>query len=161
VGVGGTGIDAEVTALANRMRKFPAVYTYCVFRTLFAYKPKEIHIEHDGGHYRGRITLVAVGNTSAYGNGMFITPHAQADDGLLDVCLAEGMGKISILRLFPKLFKGEHLGDRRVKSFRTAKLTLSSSSDMEFYADGERVSKLPVTIEVIPRSLRVMVPGGP
>ena len=158
IGVGGTGIDAEVTALANRTRKFPAVYIYCVFRTLFAYKAKEVHIQYDEGEYRGRITLVAAGNTSSYGNGMFITPNAVADDGLLDVCLAEEMGKISLLGLFSKLFKGRHLGDRRVKSFRTAKLTLGSPSDMEFYADGERISRLPVTLEVIPKSLRVMVP---
>ena len=158
IGVGGTGIDAEVTALANRTRKFPAVYIYCVFRTLFGYKPKEIHIQHEGGDYRGLITLVAAGNTSSYGNGMFITPNAQADDGLLDVCLAEGMGKISILRLFPKLFKGSHLGDKKVKSFRTSKMTLDSPSEMEFYADGELIGVLPLTLEIIPKSLRVMTP---
>jgi diacylglycerol kinase (ATP) len=88
---------------------------------------------------------------------LLITPDARLDDGLLDVFVVQPMSRIGFLRLFPRVFKGTHVTDPRVSIRRASRIRIEAEGVVA-YADGERVSGLPVDIEVVPGALRVFAP---
>jgi diacylglycerol kinase (ATP) len=91
---------------------------------------------------------------------MRILPGARPDDGLLDVLVAAPMSRRSLLRLLPQVFDGAHVHDARVGVERGRVVTIDVTDGRKpepvVYADGERFSSLPLTLEVVPGALRVL-----
>ena len=57
--------------------------------------------------------------------------------------------------MFPKVFAGTHLGHPAVTIHRAKSVRIEAKS-VAAYADGERVSLLPVDIELVPGALHVL-----
>ena len=68
-----------------------------------------------------------------------------------------GLRRRELVRVFPKLAKGTHLGHPAVTMYRAKKVGVSSAN-LTSYADGERVAPLPVTVECVPGALQVFAP---
>lgn len=159
--VAGAGFDAEVTALANQDSAWlrgKAVYVNAVFRTLARFTPKRLEIEYDDRRFVGEAMFVAVGNTTSYGGGLKIVPQAQPDDGWLDICIAKKTTKLELLRQLPSAYKGRHVHHPAIEIHRARRVTISSPDPVALFGDGEFLQPLPVTIEVIPQALQVIVP---
>ena len=159
--IASVGFDAEANRFANEKVKFlkgKAVYVYAVLRTLINYVPKKIKITYDNETYENEVMFAAIGNTCSYGGGMKITPDAKLDDGMLDITIIEKTGKLELLKTFPSVFKGKHVKNPSVKTFRARKIKITSEHDMEVFADGEYLCSLPVDIEILPKALSVIVP---
>jgi diacylglycerol kinase (ATP) len=90
---------------------------------------------------------------------MRICPGARLDDGLLDVTLVLPLPTVRFLRLFPSVYRGEHIHSPSVRTARARSVTLRAPG-MTAYADGEPVGSLPVTVEAVPQGLTVLVPPG-
>jgi diacylglycerol kinase (ATP) len=159
--VAGAGFDAEVNALANQDSAWlrgKAVYVNAVFRALSKFKPKRLEIEYDDRRFVGEAMLVAIGNTTSYGGGLKIVPQAQPDDGWLDVCVVKKTTKLELLRQLPSAYKGKHVNHPAIEMYRARRVTISSPDPVELFGDGEFLQPIPVTIEIIPQALRVIVP---
>ena len=152
------GFDAIVNERANRMRhpKGPSRYLVALGLELARLRPIRYRLTLDGEVLETSGALIAVGNNISLGGGMKVTPHADLEDGLLDVLLVQALSRASFLRLFPSVFKGEHLRDPRVRVIRAKRIRIESDAVVA-YADGERMAPLPIDIEVVPRALRVLV----
>jgi len=163
IGVGGVGFDSEVTECANTQVPLftgTLAYTVAVFYKLFAFKPKRLTISHDHGVYENKVMFAVFGNSKSYGGGMKITPEAEMDDGLIDVLIVEEIGVLSLLATLPKVFSGRHLSHPAVTTFRTTRAAISSPDKMDLYGDGEYIQPVPVTLEIRPKALKVLVPAG-
>ena len=53
--------------------------------------------------------FVTVANGPTYGGGMRIAPDARLDDGLLDLVFVRKVSKTKLLRVFPRVYSGEHV----------------------------------------------------
>lgn len=153
------GFDAIVNDRANRMTrpKGPSRYIIALLIELAKLKPIEYTLTLDGVTTTTKAALIAVGNGQSLGGGMKITPDAQLDDGLLDVLVVQPLSRIAFLRVFPRVFKGEHLTDPRVSVTR-AKRVVIDSPGLAAFADGEHLGPLPVDVEIVPGALRVLAP---
>ena len=98
-------------------------------------------------------------NTSVYGAGMYIAPEARTDDGSFDVIWTLKTGRLRFLALFPRVFKGTHVDVEFVESRRGRSVTFSASRPFALYADGDPITDLPATIEMLPAAVRVLVPA--
>jgi diacylglycerol kinase (ATP) len=160
-GVGGIGFDSEVNAIANRISRFVGGRTAYVLPVLIktlTYQPKEISLHMDDERTQGRALMVAFGNIKSYGKGMQITPLAEPDDGLLDICWVDPVKTFRLYRFFPTVFRGEHIEMPEVHYYRTSTVQVEASVPMDLYGDGEYICKTPFTLRVLPRALRVLVP---
>ena len=63
----------------------------------------------------GSFLLVAVANSQSFGGGMKVTPDASLVDGKLDVFTLDPLSRLAFLRIYPRVFKGLHVTDPRVK----------------------------------------------
>jgi diacylglycerol kinase (ATP) len=160
--VAGVGMDAEANARANRMPpwlKSRGGYVLAALQSLIAFKPAEMTISAEGRKIRRSVFFIAVGNARSYGGGMKVTPQAALDDGLLDACVVSKMNKLKLLCWVPTIFFGQHLRLKQVEYFKTRQVAIEAERKLDIYADGEYAGQTPVQIGLIPRGLRVIVPG--
>jgi diacylglycerol kinase (ATP) len=153
------GFDAIVNERANNMRnpKGPSRYIIALMIELTKLKPINYKITLDGRVIETAGALVSIGNGVSLGGGMKITPNAKVDDGLLDVLIVKPLGRVAFMRIFPRVFKGEHTTDLRV-TIERAKHIRIEADDMVAYGDGERIGPLPIDVEVVPGAVRVLAP---
>jgi YegS/Rv2252/BmrU family lipid kinase len=161
MGIASFGFDSDCNRIANEARlvKGNAVYVYSALRALAAWKPATYTVIVDGERHEVTGYSVAVGNSKAYGGGMFILPQAELDDGKLDVMLAKESSKLRFVRELPKVFKGTHLDSRWVEFLRGEEIEVSSSRPFVIYADGDPIGATPAIIRVERRCLRVIAPA--
>jgi diacylglycerol kinase (ATP) len=150
------GFDAIVNERANRLRRPRGRSRYLVALAVELARLRPIHyrLVLDGVEMVTDAALVAVANNQSFGGGMRVTPDALVDDGLFDVLVVTPLSRIAFLRVFPRVFAGSHLSDPRVTVHRARHVRIEA--DVVAYADGERVSRLPVDIEIVPGALLVL-----
>jgi YegS/Rv2252/BmrU family lipid kinase len=164
LGVASCGFDSDANRIANeaRMVRGNLVYAYAAIRALIAWRPATFTITLDDAEaieFDGY--SVAAANSRAFGGGMFVAPHAELDDGSLDVITVSHVSKLRYARGLPKVFKGAHLEDEEVTELRAAKVEIRANRPFAVYADGEHLTDLPATLSVLPGALRVIAPSGP
>ena len=88
IGIASLGFDSDANRIANEARlvRGNLVYLYAALRALAAWKPRRLHGRRGRRATRAsRAGRSASCNSKAYGGGMFVAPHAELDDGKLDV----------------------------------------------------------------------------
>lgn len=161
LGVAGLGFDSEVAEFANRDVKFlrgSAVYLYAIFRVLPKFTPRAVRIATENGTRDERIMFAAVGNTRQYGGGIRITPDAIVDDGLLDLCIVHQTTRGQLLKTLPKAYTGAHVKSPFVETGRGREFRFESEQAMAVYADGEPLTRTPVTFALASEKLKIVVP---
>lgn len=132
-------------------------YDLAVVAELGSFRPQRFVLELDQEEEQAEALLVAVGVTPSYGGGLRICAGADPTDGLLDVAVIGPLARHELVRLFPKLTKGTHVGHPAVTMYR-AKTVSVASAGITAYADGERMGPLPLTVECVPGALQVFAP---
>lgn len=153
-----SGFDSRVNDRGNRMRWAGGRFKYdlAILAELAAFKPITYRMTLDGGPAREiQATLVAVGNGTAYGGGMRICADAVMDDGLFDVTVVGECSRTTLLKVFPRVYKGTHLGHPAVTVHRVSSITLEAVG-VTAYADGEPLGALPLTATCVPEAVRVL-----
>lgn len=157
-----SGFDSKVNDRANRMRRPRGHRRYDIallieFLTLRGI-PFDVELDlADGSTERlaGDLVMATVGNGRTYGGGIPICPDADLEDGLLDVTLVRPAGRLRLLRLLPRVYRGTHTTTvPEVSTYRIRAARLVSPGTTA-YADGEPLGPLPVSVEVVPRAVRV------
>jgi YegS/Rv2252/BmrU family lipid kinase len=161
MGIASFGFDSDANRIANdaKLVKGNAVYVYAALRALAAWKPAKFTVTVDGERHQFTGYSVAVGNSKAYGGGMFILPHAELDDGKLDVMLSKDTSKLRCLIELPKVFKGTHVGSEHVEFLRGEEIEVTSDRPFAIYADGDPIGATPAIMRVERRCLRVIAPS--
>ncbi|MCX4397726.1 MULTISPECIES: diacylglycerol kinase [unclassified Streptomyces] len=158
-----SGFDSRVNDRGNRMRWVGGRFKYdlAILAELAAFKPIPYRVRLDDGPVREiEATLIAVGNGSTYGGGMRICADAVMDDGLFDVTVVGDCSRTTLLKVFPRVYKGTHLSHPEVTVHRVSSIELAAAG-VTAYADGEQLGALPLTARCVPGAVRVLVPGSP
>lgn len=164
LGGGGAGLDAEAARYASgRFGSWPGRVRYLAAAVLALRQYAGADLEVTSGaeqkpEFKGRVLLAAALNTPSYGGGLRLAPNAQVDDGLLDFVVLERLGNFEIMRLLPGLLFTGKLKTNRIKRFRASSARVRSEVPMAFHGDGELQGATPLTIEVEPKALRMLVP---
>jgi diacylglycerol kinase (ATP) len=166
--VAGAGFDSEVNRVANQRLSWAGNrprYVGAVLAQLAVGRTARFRLVLDGQAQELSGWLIAVANGPSYGGGMRVAPQASLADGLLDVVVIAGIGKLEFLRTFPKVFGGRHVEHPAVTVHRATKVELDADRPLHVYADGEPAGTLPATFEVRPAALTVLAadpaPGFP
>ncbi|MEU9759390.1 diacylglycerol kinase [Streptomyces sp. NPDC047987] len=158
-----SGFDSRVNDRGNRMRFVGGRFTYdlAILAELAAFRPIPYRLRLDGGPVREiEATLVAVGNGTSYGGGMRICAQAVLDDGLFDVTVVGNCSRATLLKVFPRVYRGTHLGHPAVTVYRASSVELAAAG-VTAYADGEPLGALPLTATCVAGAVGVLAPGSP
>lgn len=151
------GFDATVNERANLMTRprGRSRYIVALLRELATLQPRAYRIHADGRLIETEAMLVSVANNRSLGGGMRIAPDADLADGRLDLFIVERMSRLRFLRVFPKVFRGQHTGLPEVTLLPVSTVSIDAEGIVA-YADGERIGPLPIQVTVAPGALRVL-----
>jgi YegS/Rv2252/BmrU family lipid kinase len=160
VGIASVGFDSDANRIANETKhvKGDLVYAYAGLRALIEWRHATFDVVVDGERHSVSGYGVVVANSKAYGGGMYPVPHAELDDGRLDVLIVEAHSKLHHLSLFPKVFKGTHVDDPSMRWLSGSAVEVSADRPFTVYADGDPIGDLPATVSVSKQALRVIAP---
>lgn len=162
----GTGIDVEVVRQIMRLPHLPGPIKYLLglLRALAVYRPATLRARLPGETLERSVMMFAVGNGICQGGGFFLTPHARADDEMLELCVIQYVPLWVVARVLPRVLRGTHAGHWSVTMRSFAKVRFEQVSDgaLFFQLDGELREPLGarwLEVEVRPRALPVVVRG--
>jgi YegS/Rv2252/BmrU family lipid kinase len=163
--IAGIGFDAEVSRRVNDYGPvlkavggtLPSLIG--IAGTLFNFMGARVTVRRDDQTQTiPRMLLMAVGIGRYYGGGMKILPNAVIDDGLFDICWGENLGRMELIRLVGKIYDGGHVGHPKVKLDRCRRIVATSDAPVAFELDGDVAGNLPVTLELLPSALDLVLP---
>jgi YegS/Rv2252/BmrU family lipid kinase len=158
----GTGFDAQTALEVERFKWLRGIFVYLVplFKTLiFHHRVPELRISVDGQEWTQRSMMLTVCNGRRLGRGFLITPEAELDDGLLDVCICGELGRLGILMVIPRFMRGTHVTHSEVQMKRARRVSVESSVPLVVHQEGENFSTDARALEfsVVPGALRLRV----
>jgi diacylglycerol kinase (ATP) len=157
----GLGLDAEVSRRFNQLtrRGLPA-YARVAFSTLRALRAETCTIASGGTRETLDVLLIAIANSDQYGNNARIAPGAHVDDGALDLIAVRPVGLPGACALALRLFLGRFDRSANVRRLSGSRFEISRRSAGLIHTDGEtHTTGAVVVVEVVPRSLRMVVPA--
>ena len=110
----------------------------------------------DGPPETFRVTTAAVANGRYQGGGICIAPDARLDDGLAGITIVERVSLLEVAAHISILYNGALYTYPKVRHWRASRVRVESESVVPIELDGEPVGTLPLTVDVLPHSLRFL-----
>ena len=96
-------------------------------------------------------------NTIHTGKAMKMAPLAQLNDGKIDLIIVRKTSRINLLKLFPKLFSGDHIKSPLVEYRQVKNFSISLEETNDLTIDGEIIGTTPLNVQMIPKMVNVLV----
>ena len=162
VNVAGVGLDANICymckASQDKGKSWALAYVKAALKALVSRTSNPTKVVVDGRNFfSGKMFSIAFGIGRYSGGGMIQVPDAVADDGLVNVMVARKVSKIKFLLMFKQLFKGTIYRIREVSHTTASRVCVISRKPDRVEIDGEVVGTTPMSLEVLPGALRVVV----
>jgi YegS/Rv2252/BmrU family lipid kinase len=155
----GIGLDASVVQRVNptlKKKLGKGAFWIAGLSHLGHWTPRPFNVEIEGRSYPA--TFAAVGKASRYGSDLAITPRARLDAPDFEICLINARSRFRYLSLLRHIIgQGVPEGTRDVRFLRAARVR-AVGEDMDTQVDGEYLGQLPITFEVVPQTLDIIVP---
>lgn len=168
-GSSGFGYDAEVcmevqsSVLKMRLNHYglgKLIYLAIALKKLAGLKPIDVTVTLDGikkETYK-KVLMVSSMIHRYEGGGMMMAPSADPTDGLLDICLVHGLGRLKILLLLPTIFSGKHVNFKGVETLRSSNIEITANRDTAVHTDGEIAAICShITVTCIPGKIRIIL----
>jgi YegS/Rv2252/BmrU family lipid kinase len=164
VNIAGIGFDALVVSKTNRIKGAgkggPLSYLKSILISLMKYRHTRAKITIDDVVVNNDVFNISIGICKYNGGGMLQAPDAIADDGLFDVTVINKIKKHDIILNLKRLYNGTISGHPLVDTYRGRAVSIDSQPLIHLETDGESLGHSPLTFEIIPRSIRVLVGNG-
>jgi len=163
----GVGFDAITTLQVAKLPRWGGFFSFlvAVLETVFLYNHAPLaSIEFGDQLIHQRSLLITLMNGQRLGGGFQMSPDALPDDGLLDLCIAEQVSSLQVLRLIPYFMRGTQATQPVIKTGRAARITITAEDGpLPAQADGEIISTegRHLEIELLPRQLEIIYQPSP
>jgi diacylglycerol kinase (ATP) len=154
----GIGLDAAVVndvspALKKRIGK--AAFWYSGLKKLTDWEPVPFEIEINDQSYT--CTFAVIGKAALYGGELAVTPRARIDKPEFEICLVESHSRARYLKLLSYAMRGG--APESMRGIRFLKATRAQArGNAAVQVDGEVIGQLPMTFEIAPQSIEMIVP---
>ncbi len=160
----GSGMDAACVRLMpqwlNRLN--PAMsYNVGSIRAILSYRPYGTTVTLDEQTHRfERVHMLAVANTTYFGDGMPLAPDARFDDGRFHVVVVKDASRLELLLKFKMIRLGTHVTHPDILYRPCRVVTVQADRELEMCIDGDYVPKTPARFENLPGAARILRPAA-
>lgn len=162
ISIAGVGFDALVAKLfsVNKRRGF-LTYLSLIAQQFTRYREKKYTLEFDTGEIITKKALfISLANSNQFGYNTTISPNAQLNDGLLDVCIVKKPKLINFPILLNLLLLKKIDQSPFVQIIPTKGVVIKRSKNRFVNIDGEACKlKKNLKVKVKPLSLNIIIPN--
>ena len=117
----------SVYVFAKDKRRGGLTYVQKVIESYLRYKPETYELISEEGAIREKAFLIACANTSQYGNNAYIAPHANMQDGKIDITVVKPFPPLEVGTLAIQLFTKTIDRNTNIKTLKVPRLRLLGS----------------------------------
>lgn len=156
----GVGFDAKVSeSFAQEKHRGSLTYIKNTIEEYLNYKPEPYELIVDNQTIKEKAFLVACGNASQYGNNAFIAPHANIQDGKMDITILSPFTPLDIAPLAIQLFTKQIDRNSKIKVMKAKNVSIIRQYPGLMHLDGDPVmAESRIDISVMPKALKVITP---
>jgi len=161
INISGAGFEGYVAVQSNKSRKvFRGKFFYMIqiLKYFFQYSSTAMQLKFDGKIVDEKIFSAAVAICKYNGAGLMQAPQAVANDGMFDITIIKDAPKMQLLACLPRMQDGSFIKNSNVQTFKTNRVSLSSTVNCFVDTDGETGQSLPVTFSIMPNAMQMFVP---
>jgi YegS/Rv2252/BmrU family lipid kinase len=160
----GIGFDAVVVIRSEAITRIQGflMYFVAVLQTiLLYYQTHQFELRFDEELVRQESLFLALGVGPRGGGGFLLTPNARQNDDLIDSCLVNPVGRLTMLSMLLRVMKGTHVTSPHVTMRQNRRILVRSQTPLPVHVDGEvfaypRDGVYELTITSVPAAVRVM-----
>jgi diacylglycerol kinase (ATP) len=146
------GLEPSITVIQESIKRVSGVprYLLAAVKGVMRNPSWTMHLQWEGGEYKGPITLVTVGNAPVTGGLFYMTPHADPFDGKLTFVYGYLPTRFQIFKLLPHTMrpgKGSYVEHPAIHEINTTWLKVKSDQPTPAHSDGEVFSKALFEVE--------------
>jgi len=159
----GAEVAGRVAAQGGLMQRLPGEgrFVAAACGALALWRERRVRVSMEEGRViECTSNLIAVANGMYAGGGMMFAPSARTDDCLMDVVMACGITRATIMRELPRIRRGSHLANPHVRAMKTTRVrveTLTPGDALPVEADGNVRGHTPAEFRIVPGALRVIL----
>lgn len=159
----GIGYDAMVTySMWPELKRIVGQLAYIVsgVQNFFTHRATRMRLRIDGGRPIRRLGyFLVVSNTRLYGGpGLTVNELADTRDGLLDLTIFRSRRWYHVLFGVMRVITGRGKRFAQIEAMRVRSVQIKASRRLPYQLDGDTAGYTPVSIEVRPQALRLLVP---
>lgn len=166
--IAGIGIDTMIgekvnnafyKSIFNKLGIGSLSYLFAAIQAAFTFQPFSAKVTIDDKEHAFHQTwLIACGNTTSYGGGLTICPHANPTDGQFNMTMFHSLKRLkAISRIFPALLRGKSIHKPGITYALGKELSISTDRSMSAIIDGEMVTTTPIHIQIQPKALHLLL----
>jgi diacylglycerol kinase (ATP) len=138
VNVSGIGFDGHVAGMFGKNGKRGLTgYTKLVLKEFISYKELEAKVVVDGTSHDTNSFIIALANSSQFGNNARVAPLASVCDELIDVCFIRKVPFSRVIGFAAKMFTGTLDQSSLVKMYKGKNISIRFPKAVAFHIDGE------------------------
>lgn len=156
----GIGFDAIVAdKVAGSKNRGFLMYLQKMISTFFTRKPDTYKIIYPEGTIEQQMFLVTCANTGQYGYNAYIAPHADVQDGLLDITILKPINLLNVPKIGIQMFKKTLYKNKKMIGIKTNDVTISRDKEGPMHLDGDSyIMGKEIHVQIIPKGLKMLVP---
>ena len=154
--VAGWGMPPDINILAEKMRWFGGQrYNIASLIEIMKFTKRQCNLIINNENILDDYSLVLCCNTIHTGKGMKIAPKAKLADGLIDVVAVKKTNRLTLLKLFPAIFSGNHINSSIVNYQQVKSISIKPKIDSSLIVDGEVIGRTPCDMVALPNAIEV------
>jgi|TARA_B110000438_G_scaffold62354_2_gene62752 YegS/Rv2252/BmrU family lipid kinase len=154
----GWGMPTDINNLAEKMRWLGTQrYNVATLIEVMRNSKRFAELKVNGESITDDFAFIIACNTIHVGKGMKMAPKAQLDDGLVDIIIVPKVNRFSLLKLFPKLFTGEHINSPELQYKQVNSFSIIPKENNKLNIDGELLGTTPVNVKVLQKEIEILI----
>jgi len=154
----GWGLATDAGKLAEKLRWLGGVrYDVASIIEVLKGKDRIATLTLDEEVIKENFIFIIGCNTIHTGKAMKMAPLAQLNDGKIDLIIVRKTSRINLLKLFPKLFSGDHIKSPLVEYRQVQNFSISLEETNDLTIDGEIIGTTPLNVQMVPKMVNVLV----
>lgn len=133
---------------------------YAILKIFFSMRAWRLRLTLDGEVVGERAVMCTIANGYRIGTGVSVAPQASVTDGLLDVVVLGDLNRWELIPYYRAMKHQKHWQLDKVRQYKAREIKVEAGFNIHVHVDDQVIGKTPVTIRVVPNSLKVLLPIG-
>jgi YegS/Rv2252/BmrU family lipid kinase len=156
----GVGFDAQVSEKAlTRKKRGVWMYAQDMLSTFYKFNPERYKVSCNEGSFDGEAFVVTCANASQYGNNAYIAPHADIQDGKMNITVLKPLSALNVPKAAIQMFSRNLANNKRFVEFITPEAVIERGHAGVMHLDGNAIyTGEVIRVQVVRQALKVLVP---